>query len=379
MDSNEKIIEFEDLFKKEINKRKTKYRPLRKKNYQLAILMYILILFVFATVVSIIAYQIDSFKKQNVDQVLEIISYDVGGIAIYDKETYNLARTNNKNNVETIDLSDNYVIVINKKNIYAEDFLFTKNENDELVLNSDRFYYVFQIRGITKWNEDLDINVYYGETQNLIFNYHNGSIMVPFSDELTGFVSSFINFLIYLLLAPIIIYILKVDLVEDYKDFKVDKVQGINQVIVGYFILIVANLLSSNISLLLGNLFKIPPGESINQQIIVNALMSNGAILMIISAVILGPIVEELIFRKAIFGLFKKNGSAIVVSSLVFGAIHLLNESSLVESLVNGISYFIMGFVFGYIYIKNNRNIVVPIIVHILSNLISVLLILFYL
>ena len=92
-----------------------------------------------------------------------------------------------------------------------------------------------------------------------------------------------------------------------------------------------------------------------------------------------GLVVEELIFRKAIFGLIKSNGMALFVSTFVFGIIHLVGEASIQEALVNGISYFVMGFIFGYIYIKNNRNIMIPIAVHILSNLVSVLFILLFL
>jgi hypothetical protein len=102
-------------------------------------------------------------------------------------------------------------------------------------------------------------------------------------------------------------------------------------------------------------------------------------VLIFISAVIIGPVVEELIFRKAIFGLISNDKVALAVSTFIFGAIHLLGEASILEALVNGVAYFVMGFVFGYIYLKNNRNIMVPIIVHVLSNLISVIGILFFL
>jgi membrane protease YdiL (CAAX protease family) len=123
----------------------------------------------------------------------------------------------------------------------------------------------------------------------------------------------------------------------------------------------------------LSNALSIPVSESVNQMTIVRMLNSNGVVFIVISAVIIGPIVEELVFRKAMFGLIKNNIIAIVVSSLIFGAIHLTAEASIAEALINGISYFAMGLVFGFIYIKNNRNIMAPIAVHILVNLISVI------
>ena len=105
---------------------------------------------------------------------------------------------------------------------------------------------------------------------------------------------------------------------------------------------------------------------------IVRMLNSNGIVFIVLSAVLIGPVVEELVFRKSIFGLIKNNTIAILVSSIIFGAIHLTAEASFAEALINGISYFAMGLVFGFIYIKNQRNIMAPIAVHILVNLISV-------
>ncbi len=64
------------------------------------------------------------------------------------------------------------------------------------------------------------------------------------------------------------------------------------------------------------------------------------------------------------------------MSTVVFGLIHVVGEASLAEALVNGVAYFVMGFVFGFIYLKSDRNIVIPTIVHIINNGVSILLIL---
>jgi hypothetical protein len=122
----------------------------------------------------------------------------------------------------------------------------------------------------------------------------------------------------------------------------------------------------------LSNAFSVPVSESINQITIVRMLNSDGVIFIVLSAVFIGPVVEELIFRKSIFGLIKNQNLALVLSALIFGAIHLTAEASIVTALINGISYFTMGAIFGYIYLKNNKNIMAPIVVHILVNLISV-------
>jgi len=148
---------------------------------------------------------------------------------------------------------------------------------------------------------------------------------------------------------------------------------------VGYLYLIIGNIVASYVQTFLGDLLSIAPAQSVNQVSIESALSSSGAIFMILAAVILGPIIKELIFRKAIFGLIKSDHVALAVSTFVFGAVHLLGESSLTSALVNGIAYFTMGLIFGYIYLKNDKNIMVPIAVHILSNFISIVVILFIL
>jgi uncharacterized protein len=172
------------------------------------------------------------------------------------------------------------------------------------------------------------------------------------------------------------IFFIRQDLVYDFEEIKMKRQEIIIPIALGYIMIIAGNYVSQLLSQFLAQVFNVTPAEAINQITIINALQSQGAVLMFVSAVLLGPIVEELIFRKAIFGLIKKDHIALIVSTFIFGTIHLISEPSITEALVNGVSYYMMGFVFGYIYLKNDRNIWIPIFVHILSNLISVVAIL---
>ncbi len=86
----------------------------------------------------------------------------------------------------------------------------------------------------------------------------------------------------------------------------------------------------------------------------------------IIPAVI-APILEEVIFRKIIFGsLYKRTNFfvAALLSALIFGIIHGEPEHILI--------YASMGFVFAYLYVKT-KKIIVPILVHMTLNSISVI------
>ncbi|SDX00692.1 hypothetical protein SAMN05421781_3026 [Marinococcus luteus] len=82
----------------------------------------------------------------------------------------------------------------------------------------------------------------------------------------------------------------------------------------------------------------------------------------VIIVAVIGPILEELVFRKAIFGsLYKRTNFfiAAIISSLIFAAVHLDFTHLLVYTMI--------GFVFAYLYVKTGR-IIVPIIVHSLMN-----------
>jgi len=95
--------------------------------------------------------------------------------------------------------------------------------------------------------------------------------------------------------------------------------------------------------------------------------MTRIAPLFIIVTTIIAPILEEIVFRKIIFGsLYKRTNFLIagVLSSLIFAVVH--------GELIHILIYASMGFVFAYLYVKTKR-IIVPIIVHMALNTIAVL------
>lgn len=132
--------------------------------------------------------------------------------------------------------------------------------------------------------------------------------------------------------------------------------------------------------------------QSENQNAIVDMLGSPqkfAVALYCIILVIIAPIVEELIFRKSIFGFLRKfnlkNKYKILISGILFGGIHvatailvMIVESAPVTQIFTemllGIPYIVMGFVLGYIYSESDENIVVPTLVHMFNNGLSVIL-----
>ncbi|MBM6615554.1 CPBP family intramembrane metalloprotease [Desemzia sp. RIT804] len=105
-------------------------------------------------------------------------------------------------------------------------------------------------------------------------------------------------------------------------------------------------------------LLNIPAGSQNTEDIV---LIVNQYPIFLILVAIFGPIMEEFVFRKAIFGyLYDITGGigAAVISSLIFAFIHFDGHYLL---------YSVMGFVFCYLYWKT-KSIAAPIIAHALMN-----------
>ncbi|CAG9623536.1 CPBP family intramembrane glutamic endopeptidase [Sutcliffiella rhizosphaerae] len=105
--------------------------------------------------------------------------------------------------------------------------------------------------------------------------------------------------------------------------------------------------------------FGIQPGSENTQQIMgfVSAFP-----LMIFAVAVAGPILEEIIFRKIIFGAIYKRfnfAAGLIVSSLLFAVVH--------QDFKHLLVYFVMGGIFAFLYVKTNR-IIVPIIAHVGMN-----------
>lgn len=115
-----------------------------------------------------------------------------------------------------------------------------------------------------------------------------------------------------------------------------------------------------------------------------------GVIALASTSVILAPIVEELVFRKAIFNLCKNDTrKGILLSCIFFGLIHVFNfivaagtnlilgkgtYLTFISEFIFIIGYSLMGLGIAIAYVKSNRNIVVTIILHMINNFISVIL-----
>ena len=94
-------------------------------------------------------------------------------------------------------------------------------------------------------------------------------------------------------------------------------------------------------------------------------------IYMIFSSCIYAPFAEEMVFRKSLRNCFNNKVLYILLSGLIFGSMHLLSASSIVE-LVFLVPYSALGCAFAYMYSKTD-NIFVPMSFHMVHNTIIVI------
>ena len=163
-------------------------------------------------------------------------------------------------------------------------------------------------------------------------------------DNLTNFINNYGGIVLILTNITYIIYIIKKNRIKVNKYNLIDNYPKI-------YLFISIPLFLNSLILLINNQ-KIP---TINIYI------------ALFGSVIIGPILEELVFRYLIYNnlnKFNKKNTSIILSSLIFALVH--------NGFINIVYAFIIGTILTIIYSKN-KNIKEVIILHMVANLMSLL------
>ncbi|MDR7074977.1 CPBP family intramembrane glutamic endopeptidase [Fictibacillus barbaricus] len=137
---------------------------------------------------------------------------------------------------------------------------------------------------------------------------------------------------------------------------RVSRGAAVGWAIGGIFMAYASQIIASLIEL---NVLGIQPGSENTKQLV--DIAKHVPYFMVVTAIV-GPILEEIIFRKIIFGSLNKRFNFIIsalISSLIFAAVH--------NDFKHLLIYTAMGFTFAFLYVRTKR-LLVPIMAHVAMN-----------
>lgn len=171
-------------------------------------------------------------------------------------------------------------------------------------------------------------------------------------------IANMISFIIGLI---VILFIFRKQLKEERLNNPMSLGKILLWMIIGFFLAYGGQMIAATIEIFV---LGIEPGSE-NTELIVE--LSEMNVWFLLLPALIGPILEELVFRKALFGTLSKWINlhfAAIISALIFALAHFDFEHTLI--------YFVMGLVFTFLYVKTKR-IIIPILAHMLMNFLVVL------
>ncbi|MFP7487762.1 CPBP family intramembrane glutamic endopeptidase [Priestia filamentosa] len=210
---------------------------------------------------------------------------------------------------------------------------------------------------------DLIMRLIYLTGFQLNSNHYNNYQEFVNKEIQLGYYVSFLNQILFIIAVWILFFKTKW-----FGKRKIDfRIKDILYSIYGFLIKILISIIMGIAFNLLGMEFtSVAPNQERLEDFLQAYLILGG-----IFSIVLAPIIEEFIFRKVIIGHIFKNHKYIglVVSSILFGSLHLLAGFSVPGLII----YVSLGFILGWIYIKTER-IEASITAHTFNNFISVVL-----
>lgn len=200
----------------------------------------------------------------------------------------------------------------------------------------------------------------------LYFLYQeSASYIIDFLEAVLGPFSLSVRVTILLILESLLIialfFIYKQRFIKDFKDFK-NNFKIYMKKYMDYWAIAFALMVICNVVVV--TLF---PNSSATNQDAINTIFGKAPLYIIISSVIFAPFVEETVFRLSLRNIFQNDKLFILISGIVFGALHVIGSFEGWADLAYILPYSIPGFVFAYVLIKS-KNIFVPISLHFFHN-----------
>ena len=184
--------------------------------------------------------------------------------------------------------------------------------------------------------------------------------------------SSIANYLVYVVLALYGSFLFKDRLIQQWKEIRKTKRKFFFGVLTGWLFLFLMTVVFEFVSEMLKQFFGLV-GQGLNQSNIQSAFQEQ-PLLIAVFACVIGPLVEELVFRQTLLRYLRKSlptWLSIFIVGFAFALIHM--HSLDLSEWVGAVGYLGAGLAFSIIYVKEKENIYYPLLVHMLSNSISLI------
>lgn len=175
-----------------------------------------------------------------------------------------------------------------------------------------------------------------------------------------------LNYILEGLIILVLAIVFRKDLKRDFKYFK-EYFKEYSGYVFKMYLISIGFMLVLNISIKLFTGLS----QATNQTDLNEAFKSN-PLLVILAAAIMAPFMEELLFRGIFRKVLNNKYAYLISSSIIFGALHVVDDFKSPKELLFILSYSLLGFFFGTVYEKTN-NLFANIFFHFVQNSMALL------
>ena len=183
-------------------------------------------------------------------------------------------------------------------------------------------------------------------------------------------IANYLKYLVYVVLALYGSFLCKDRLIQQWKEIRKTKRKFFFGVLKGLLFLILMTVIFEFVSEMLRQFLGLD-GQSLNQSNL-QSIFQEQPLLIAVFACIIGPLMEELLFRQILLRYLRKSlptWLSIFIVGLAFALIHMHSLS--LSEWVGAVGYLGGGLAFSIIYVKEKENIYYPLVVHMIMNSLS--------
>ena len=187
-------------------------------------------------------------------------------------------------------------------------------------------------------------------------------------------IANYLKYLVYVVLALYGTLLFKDRLIQQWNEIRKTKREFFLGVLKGWLFLFLMTILFESLSSILRQFLGLD-GQSLNQSNLQSTFQEQ-PLLIAVFACIIGPLMEELLFRQILLRYLRKSlptWLSIFIVALTFALIHMHSLS--LSEWVGAVGYLGGGLAFSIIYVKEKENIYYPLLVHMLGNSLALIIV----